>query len=160
MPVENVLLTVAGMAGVIGVDRYALPNGKTAIRTELTYMEVGGLPLLFLPGELFPELVYGGALEAGCSATGKGPEVNPPTLLEIAGDDRLVVFGLANDEIGYVLPPNDFFLNPEKPYLDKGVDRLGRRHYEETNSAGPETARVIAQAFAETMALVRKGKNG
>ena len=157
--VENPLLTVAGMVGIIEVDRYALPGrDMPTILTELTYMEVDTLPLLFLPCELFPELAYGGALEADASATGKGAEINPPLLTKTAGRDDLVIFGLTDDEIGYVLPPNDFFLNPEKPYLDKGVDALGRRHYEETNSAGPETAAAIGNTFARVMERVNQTK--
>ncbi len=156
VPVENSLLTLAGMAGVIAVNRYCLPGGGLAVKSELTYMVLGDLPLLFLPGEFFPELVYGGALEAAASATGRGPEANPPTLTDIAGDERLLVFGLANDELGYVIPPNDFYLHPEKPYLEKGIDRHSRRHYEETNSAGPLTAAAFAEAFRKAMEKARK----
>jgi hypothetical protein len=157
--VENPLLIVAGMAGIIEVDRFALPGrDMPTIKTELTYMEIGDLALLFTPGELFPELVYGGALRAEESATGQGPEGNPPILTETAGNPDLVVFGLSNDEIGYVLPPNDFFLNPEQPYLDKGIDIHGRRHYEETNSAGPDTAAAIQAALERVMGVVREAK--
>lgn len=158
MPVENVLLTLAGVAGIIKADRYALPDGRAAVKTELTYMELGGLPLLFLPGEVFPELVYGGALPAESSATGLGPEINPPTLLQTAGDGRLLVFGLANDELGYILPPNDFYLHPQKPYLEKGIDRFGRRHYEETNSCGPGAAHALWRAFAGVMEAVNAAR--
>ena len=156
IPAENRLLTLAGLAGIIGVDRWVLPSGEAAIRTELTYMELGNLPLLFLPGELFPELAYGGALPAEASATGEGPESNPPALTETAGDNRLVIVGLANDEIGYILPPNDFYLHPQKPYLEKGVDRFGRRHYEETNSVGPAAAAAISEALRRAMEKVRE----
>lgn len=157
--VENPLLTAAGMIGIIGVDRYARPGAKKAtIKTEMSYMEIGGLPLLFLPCELFPELAYGGALSAEASATGKGPDVNPPLLTEIAGREDLVIFGLADDEIGYVIPPNDFFLHADKPYLDKGIDRHARRHYEETNSAGPGTAAAIAETFGKMMETVKRAK--
>ena len=158
VPVENALLAVAAMANIISVDRYRLPDGRAAVKSELTYMEIGGLPLLLLPGEFFPELVYGGALPKEASATGKGPEINPPTLLEIAGDDRLLVFGLANDELGYIIPPNDFYLHPQLPYMEKGIDPYGRRHYEETNSPGPETAAAVAAAFADMMQTVREAK--
>ncbi len=157
--VENPLLTVAGMAGIIEVDRFVLPGrDMPTIKTELTYMEIGELALLFTPGELFPELVYGGALPAEESATGQGPEVNPPILTETARRPDLVVFGLANDEIGYVLPPNDFFLHPERPYLEKGIDAFGRRHYEETNSAGPETAKAVSDALERVMGAVERAK--
>ena len=154
--VENSLLSIAALAGIIKVDRYFLP--EPAIKTELTYMEIGSLPLLFLPGELFPELAYGGYLSKDESATGMGAEVNPPPLTETAGSDDLVIFGLANDEIGYIIPPNDFLLHPDKPYIDTPRDRLDRRHYEETNSAGRETAKAISDAFSEVMDIVRSAK--
>ena len=57
---------------------------------------------------IFPELVFGGALSAEESGTGNGPEVNPDLLCDITGDKDILIFGLANDELGYVLPPNDF----------------------------------------------------
>ncbi|MBS5874496.1 MAG: hypothetical protein KIC46_10310 [Clostridiales bacterium] len=71
-----------------------------------------------------------------------------------------MVFGLANDEIGYIVTPNDFYLNEQAPYLDKAVDRLGRKHYEETNSLGPRTANRIAEVFAGMMETVRRAKQG
>ena len=156
VPVENPLLTVAAQVGIIGVDRYFLP--EPAVRTQLTYMELDSLPLLMLPCELFPELAYGGCLSAEGSATGKGPEIDPPALLDTVGNEKTVVFGLADDELGYVIPPNDFYLHPDKPYLDKGIDRLGRRHYEETNSAGPKTAKAISDTLIRVMDTVNKTK--
>ena len=156
VPVENTLLTIAAAAGIISVDRYFLP--APAVKTELSYFEIGSLPLLFLPCELFPELAYGGYLKAEESATGKGSEMNPPPLIDICGNNELIIFGLSNDEIGYVIPPNDYWLNEKKPYLDKGIDRLGRRHYEETNSAGPDAAKAIADALIKAMKNVNETK--
>ena len=156
VPVENPLLSLAGLVGIISVDRYFLP--APAVKTQLSYLEIDGVPLLFLPCELFPELAYGGCLPAEESATGSGPEINPPPLTEIAGADDLIVFGLTDDELGYVIPPNDFYLHPDKPYLEKGIDRHGRRHYEETNSAGPAAAWAIADAFTKVMKTVNTAK--
>ena len=156
VPVENPLLTIAAQVGIIPVDRYFLP--APAVRSQITYMELDGLPLLMLPCELFPELAYGGCLSAEASATGKGPEINPPPLLETVGSDKTVIFGLADDELGYVLPPNDFYLHPDKPYLGHGIDRLGRRHYEETNSAGPGTAKAISDTLTNMMKTVNETK--
>ncbi|MCR5041805.1 MAG: hypothetical protein K6C36_06905 [Clostridia bacterium] len=149
VPVDNPMLTLAGLLSIIDVERYFVP--RPAVKTRLSYLELGGIPLLFLPCELFPELAYGGCLSAEASATGKGPEINPPSLLEITGSPDTVIFGLADDELGYVIPPNDFYLHPDKPYLDKGIDRHNRRHYEETNSAGPDTAFAIAEALQKVM---------
>ena len=65
--------------------------------------------------------------------------------------EKILIFGLANDELGYVLPPNDFILNEDAPYMDKAIDVHGRRHYEETNSMGPKTAATIAAALEKTV---------
>ena len=158
--VENSLLAVAGQVGIIQVDRYADPAGEAIafVKTQLTYMELGGVKMLFLPCELFPELAYGGYLTAEESATGCGEEVNPIPLVKLAEDEDLLIYGLADDELGYVLPPNDFLLSPDKPYLDNGRDAHGRRHYEETNSAGPETAQTIADTFAKVLDIVNGTK--
>ena len=154
--VENSLLSVAGQIGIIDVDRYYLP--APAVKTQLTYMEIDSVPMLFLPCELFPELAYGGYLSAAASGTGKGPEINPTPLCDIIGNKDTVIFGLSDDELGYVIPPNDFFLHPEKPYLEKGIDAHERRHYEETNSAGPQTARIIADTLTKVMETVNRKK--
>ena len=129
------------------------------LKSEITYFEIDGKKLLLLPGELFPELVFGGALSAEESATGKGAEINPKLLCDIVGDENILVFGLANDELGYVLPPNDFILHDETPYFENGRDIHNRRHYEETNSMGPGTAGKIAETVAEIMNTVEKTKN-
>ena len=115
--------------------------------------------MLFLPCELFPELAYGGYLDAEGSAEGKSPDINPTPLLEIAQDDNMLIFCLANDFTGYVIPPNDFYLNPVTPYIEGVRDRLDRRHYEETNSLGPVTASVVAEVFTGIMDTVNKTKD-
>ena len=97
--------------------------------------------------EITDEIVEDAAEEE--SAEGLSPEINPTPLVEIANNEELLIFGLANDELGYVLPPNDFMLNTDSPYLDRAIDRFGRRHYEETNSMGPETAAIIADNFTK-----------
>jgi hypothetical protein len=124
----------------------------------MTYLEIGSLHLLLLPGELFPELAYGGYLSADESSSADGGEDNPVPLTEIAGDPALRIVGLANDEIGYILPPNDFLLHPDTPYFEPTRDRHGRRHYEETNSLGPRTAETIAAVFQGMMRAVRKAR--
>lgn len=158
--VENPVLTIACQFGLLNADKYLLPySDKNALKTEISYYEIDDLKILMLPCELFPELAYGGYLTEDESATGAPAEINPVPLCEIAGDDKLLVFGLANDELGYVIPPNDFMLNENAPYLDRAVDRFNRRHYEETNSMGPETAATIADAFTYVMDKVNYSKN-
>lgn len=156
---ENTLLLIAAKAGILEADEYRMPDGSGfAMKTEINYLEIDSLKILMIPCEIFPELVYGGYLSAEESATGCGAEINPLPLQEIVGNDVMII-GLANDELGYVLPPNDYLLHPETPYFEIPRDIHERRHYEETNSMGPETAEKIAQTVAEIINTVEKAKN-
>lgn len=85
------------------------------ITTEVNLIKIGGLWLATVPGELLPKLglqLKAWMKEAGAQVTG--------------------VIGLANDELGYILPVEDFKYpwNPFKP----------GKHYEETNSIGKDVA--------------------
>lgn len=159
-PVDNYVLATLASLGVMKTEFVGGGEGslKLSVKTEMTYMEIGGLNLLLLPSEIFPELVYGGYLSAEESAEGKGPEINPDPLVKIAGDDNLLLCGVTNDFTGYVVPPNDFLTNAEVPYADRAKDRLGRGHYEETNSLGPLTAFRIADTFRGVMETVNAVK--
>ncbi len=158
---QNFALLSAAKFGILHAKKQAISTEKYTgyvLRTEMTYFEIDSLKMLLLPGEIFPELVYGGYLNAEDTAEGKVPEINPAPLTEIAGDKNLLVFGLSNDEIGYIVTPNDFFLDPVSSYFDGGKDSSGRRHYEETNSLGPNTAYKIAEVFTGIMAKVKAAK--
>ena len=160
VPVENPVLTIACQIGLLNADAYKVPySDQKALKSEISYFEIDELKILMIPCELFPELAYGGYLSEDESAEGLSPDINPEPLIEIADDDDLLIFGLANDELGYVLPPNDFMLNEDTPYLDKAIDRFGRRHYEETNSMGPGTAEIIAENFRILMNKVNTAKS-
>lgn len=154
--VDNYVLLLAEKIGIFKAAKSAIGEGglHMSIKTEMTYVNIGGLQMLLLPCEIFPELVYGGYLSSEESAEGKSPDINPTPLTQIANDDDLLIFGLSNDEIGYVVPPNDFFLNPDEPYINGGKDRLDRKHYEETNSLGPKTAQTVADVFAGIMNVI------
>lgn len=157
---NTVLMTFAKM-GVLQCKKYYSTESTMGylLKTEMNYFEIDeSVKILLVPGELFPELAYGGYLSAEESAEGLPPEVNPAPLAEIAGDPNLIIFGLANDEIGYIIPPNDFLLSEDAPYFDRAVDRLDRRHYEETNSLGPNTAPTIAAVFEDMIETVRQTK--
>ena len=157
---DNTMLLAAKTAHILRAKAESLAGSPLglALRTEMTYLEIGQMHLLLAPGELFPELVYGGYLDAAESASGCGGEINPEPLTQIAGDPALRIVGLANDELGYILPKNDFLLHDETPYFAAARDRHGRRHYEETNSLGPKTAETLANVFREMMQTVRNAR--
>ncbi len=66
-----------------------------------------------------------------------------------------MIFGLCNDEIGYIIPPEDFLVDSDSPYVNHIDDGTGEDHYEETNSMGPDTASRIMEVFE---ALYRKAQ--
>ena len=111
-----------------------------AVETQVRLLAFGDRQILLVPGELFPELVTGDPF------AGASPEnINPEPLAGLLGSEPLV-FGLCDDEIGYIVPPNDFLLHSSRPYTMEAIDRFGRDHYEETNSVGQTAATAIARA--------------
>jgi hypothetical protein len=134
------------------IDEDNLP----CLATEVGLIELGGVRMLSIPGELLPELAVGGYDGSHVNAPGHelldpGNEYPPdldaapegPYLLERLGGEVSFIIGLGNDEVGYIIPPYDFVLNEDVPWLLEA----GGDHYEETNSLGPETAPLIeAQA--------------
>ena len=133
VPCENTLFLAMKFLGILE-QRSHISGGRVWLETEVSALRIGSRTVLLLPGEIFPELVYGGS---------DTPLL--PDLCSVFGDD-LLVFGLTDDEIGYIVPPESFRLSEEKPYVDTEPDETGENHYEETNSLGPETARLLYEA--------------
>ena len=156
MPIENVLFLAVSRVGMINHTAYrARGNGyRYAIDWELSYLRLGdaekSVDILILPGELAPEIALGGFNTADTSPR----ETAYPrrALFDILGDypfasQRQIVFGLANNFTGYILADNDYVVHRWLPYVLDGEDRFGKNHYEETNSAGPQTARVLTEGW-------------
>ncbi|MBO4367368.1 MAG: hypothetical protein J5859_01530, partial [Clostridia bacterium] len=140
VPCENPLYILLCALGVLSENTHAVLD-RVYIDTEMSLLRIGDRKILLVPGELFPELAYG-------DRTGfipNDPGAALPPLTSVFGDD-LLIFGLADDEIGYIPAPDNYMLNGEKPYLSRIRDKNGEDHYEETNSAGPDTARCLYEA--------------
>ncbi|MBI3610225.1 MAG: hypothetical protein HY204_05935, partial [Nitrospirae bacterium] len=123
--------------------------------------------IITVPGELFPEIAQGGYLEDRdvCwtvterkkAMDGIGKErvaaANPgtarePVLRDFFKAPYLFLFGLANDELGYIVPANDFVFPTYNPGPIFGTDRCGSKdHYEETLSASSRMAPAVIQAL-------------
>jgi hypothetical protein len=97
-------------------------NRNGQVSTEVNLLKIGPLWLASVPGELLPKL--GIVLKESMRRAGAGA----------AG-----VIGLANNELGYILPKEDFRypLNPFMP----------GRHYEETMSVGREIGPLVMEAI-------------
>lgn len=107
VPVTNQILIFAAKMGL--VTNLAVDTGKgLEVVTEIGYMELGDkLGVAIIPGELESAIAYGGALDASNSYRGENWDY--PSMQDIIGNDRdLLVFGLTNDQIGYILTDNDY----------------------------------------------------
>jgi hypothetical protein len=115
----------------------------TCILTEVAILRLGDLEVAAVPGEIYPELVLGKV------QTPVDPGADfPDAPVESAVYDQLkarhkMILGLANDEIGYILPKRQW---DEKPPFCYGRKK---DQYGESNSVGPEAGPILCQAFKE-----------
>ena len=154
--VENVFYHVAGLVGVfdralLGYDE-ARPideNNLPFVESRVTYMQIGSIGIITAPGELHPELFiggYDGSRSYGrdiVSADNENPPMlanapGPPYLSDLIMDnpgvDYPLVFGAAEDFLGYIVPSYNFVVHADFPYIQEPKGD----HYEETNSIGSQ----------------------
>ena len=151
LPVVNKTFSFASRIKLVNNDVIKVDalEYKKAVKTEVSYLIIGNVKIILIPGELFPELALGGYFSAAESAT--GTEYEYPTLFEMMGEGEKLIFGLANDEIGYIIPDNDFYISKKNPYAFWAIpnDSHGRAHYEETTCSGPFAAEMIRDAVEQ-----------
>ena len=137
---DNEILILAVREGLInsvvtkdGLSRYT-------IITELGYMELGNrIGVLLAPGEVAPEILWGGA--ASEEASWNGESWNYPPLADVCGAEKLICFGLCNDQIGYILCDNDV-----RSYLTEN---------EEIVSSSTTAASALVKTFIELIDSVK-----
>jgi hypothetical protein len=118
IPMQNPLFEQVMTVGL-------LPNRLTTegtVITEAGLIKIGGFWMATVPGEMLPKL--------GLRWKDK---------LRKSGATVAAIAGLANDELGYILP-KEAFIYPENP-LDPG------EHYEESMSIGPDIAPRLFDAL-------------
>lgn len=114
LPLANPLLALAQQMGVLRAR--GLVDGQ--LSTSVTYLDLGPAQILTMPGELLPRLGF--ELKAALPGPCK------------------ILIGLADDEIGYILP-DDEFVTPAD-YAEPG------KQYEESMSVGPTTGSLVLAA--------------
>lgn len=151
---DNTALLLVRILGVLNNDISKDKDKNISIISEVSYMELGNkqIGVYMIPGELSPELESGNFLSADESAN--GTEADYKSLSEMARCEHNFVVGLCNDELGYIIPENDFYLHEWLPYFNQANDEAGRKHYEETNSLGPKAAGAILDAIDKLIASV------
>ncbi len=146
---DNTALLLARFIGVLNNDVAKTSATKVAIISEVSYMVLGNkqIGIYMIPGELCPELESGNFLSADEAANGTAADYK--VLSKMSDCEHSFVLGLCNDELGYIIPKNDFLLHEWLPYFNIPYDENGRKHYEETNSVGPATAGTLLKAMDE-----------
>ncbi len=135
------------MLGLVHPGVYWTQGGISA-RSEVNVIRVGALEIASVPGELYPEIADGG-VEAKPNRDFNIPPVEvPPLRKEMQGQVNMI-FGLANDEIGYIVPKSQW--DVEAPYVYDN-----RSQYGEENSGGPDVAPTVHR---ETLALLQRMHN-
>lgn len=153
VPVEYGLMELGAVSSLLGmttVKDKSAPCGYSII-TEVGYLEIGtDLVMLTVPGELIPQLVYGNVVDKTESYLGTDWEYEYTA--DIIGRDKTVlVMGLCNDAIGYIVPDNDYapFIADSLWNTELGEKLFGKpqRHYEEMLSMGSKTGSAIMGAI-------------
>ncbi len=143
LPVKNRPLVFGTLIGVLDRD---LDYGWTArTESEVALVEIGGLWIACVPGELYPEIAVGGIVNPEGADYEIEPVETPPLRTAMAGRVNMMV-NLANDAIGYIIPKSEWDVS--RPYL-YGADE---DTYGEIVSAGPDTARLVHGALLELFA--------
>lgn len=129
VPIDNSILTLAAKCGLL-LNQVVKVGLGYEVATEVGYAEFGDkLAVAIIPGELAPEIAFGGADTAAESWT--GTDWNYPSFEDAAGKE-LIVFGITNDQIGYILNENSWH-----SYLTEN---------EEIVSTGPKAGETITEA--------------
>lgn len=165
IPVENSVYLMAFALGIF--DRKATdydptkdigPGNTPKLESEMAYVTLGRSSILTMPGELFPETYMGGYDGSACGTQPlvKADNPNPPQLDSAPKGpylrDRMqgeypMLFGLALDEVGYIVPAYDFKLDDTSPWFEEAPGD----HYEETASVGAGLEPLLADTATNLM---------
>jgi hypothetical protein len=163
LPLDNKIFLFGRAIGVLTRQGYLWTGDATkaepadakemtkplCLRTEVAWLRLGDLDIAAIPGEIYPELVLD-KVENPAVAGADFPDapIEPAVYKQLRGPYRMLI-GLANDEVGYIIPKRQW---DEKPPFCYGRKQP---QYGEINSLGPETAPLLCKAFAD---LVRAKK--
>ncbi len=140
--ITNEILVFAAKAGLL-TNSVVVADDHYEVASEIGYMEIGtDIAVILCPGEIAAELVYGGCLDGDRSWTGE--DWTYGCIGDLTDKETVIVFGIINDQIGYIIPNNDYMalLEPSNKSL-------------ELVSTGNVTASSMVEDFAELIASVK-----
>lgn len=166
VPMDNLNFRAAAAAGVFAGRKPLYTHGKLDsshetrdvptlgkielatghdIQTEADYVQLRAgdsaiAEIVTVPGEIYPELVNGGIARYAGADYPEAPF--EPVLREYLRAKYQFIFGLGNDEIGYLIPKAEW--DAEPPWLMNAKETW----YGEVNSVGPDAADAVLEALA------------
>ncbi len=152
LPLANPLYKLGRTLGVLHREAYRWegnPNkpgervgprvgdGELCFATEVSLLTLGEVQVSCIPGEIYPEIVVGGVPDpADPGADFPGAPMEPGIYSSLTAKHKMLI-GLANDEIGYIVPKRQWDEKPPFCY------KRSKKQYGEENSCGPETAPIL-----------------
>jgi hypothetical protein len=119
---------------------------RLCLRSEVAWLGLGELEVAAIPGEIYPELVLDKVQDpADPGADFPRAPIEPAIYKQLRSRHHMII-GLANDEIGYIIPKRQWDEKPPYCYKRK------RAQYGEVNSLGPDTAPLLCEAFRQLAA--------
>ncbi len=158
VPLRNRLFRILAGTGVLNRPLYT--GGEVDVRTgylntpefgyvktvlgedilsEVGVLNIGPVQIALIPGEIYPELVNGGLVRLPGADFPEAP-FEPIIRHNMRGKYKFIV-GLANDEIGYIIPMCEW--DEEPPWLNDSSEPP----YGEVNSLGYDTARIVCESI-------------
>jgi hypothetical protein len=162
VPLENKLYRAAQMMGVLKREglvwtgnseefgrKYTPKDVKEHLPagiTEVGYVGLGDVHVAGIPGEIYPELVYGKVQDPVDPGADFPDAPIEPSVMEILPGKNMILAGLANDELGYIIPKRQWDEKPPFAY-GRTSDQYG-----EENSCGPQMASLLLEALKRRVA--------
>lgn len=140
VPVKNTIFRIASSIGLL----HRGMTGWFKATSEVAGLRIGPSTWLSIPGELYPEIVFGGVE----SPPGQDFDIEPietPPLQDFMTGDYHYYIGLSNDLVGYIIPKSEW--DEKKPWLYHD----NNSPYGEENSLGPETAPILYKELKEVL---------
>lgn len=156
LPLANQLYKVGRTLGVLDRDAYRYlddpyrageklaardSSGNIALSSEVSLLTLGEVQVACIPGEIYPEIVLGGVPDPAQPGADYPDAPIEPIIYQSMKAKHKMLFGLANDEVGYIVPKRQWDVKAPFTYGRK------KAQYGEENSCGVETAPIICKAF-------------
>ena len=167
VPVDNTAIAMANIARIIWRTPYD-ENGveheidetlsiDMHLRTQVTVIDLGEVQIATVPGELYPELALEGPNGETYTQDPQDPAADfygtpcaEPIYRFMRKTPYRIVLGLANDEVGYIIPKCQWDVSEPYTYGDDEAP------YGESVSPGPEMAPILNQVLAEELTALNE----